>query len=551
MVRGYLGIDNGTQGLSIVLVDPDDLSVLATGEGTYGFVDTKNDAWKEQRVEDWDAAVQQAMAQIHNKYRTEEGKDGRLDILGIGISDQMHGQVLFDKNNKVIGPVRLWCDGRNNEEAQELTELFGAKVPRRSTCARFLWTMRNQPEVAQQTQHMTTPAGWIGYKLTQQFTLGVGDASGMFPMDTSTNNYDETMLQQYDSVRPTHSAIGRTVMPSIKSILPRVAVAGASPPIVLTEEGAAWLGLSSECVGIPVAPPEGDQPAAMAGSLIADPGTVSMSFGTSIVSNTVCDRAFQGVSANVDHFCAADGKPINMVWIQNGTTFFNQTVRLLANGDFRSILPLVLEAPADCDGLLALPFLQDEPGVRVSSPGASIVGFTNDNASPGNVAKAALLGPMYNLKAGNAILDEQGFPRTEIILTGGVTKTPEVGQIVADVFDTRVRVLDSAEEGSAWGAALLVKYQREKIDTIGCNQDTGDEKKDGSDCRAVEAVNTGGQNSQEMTWSQFCRKATAHGQRSQTFEPNAEAVAIYQGCFKRYQALLAAQPIIGNALLRP
>jgi sugar (pentulose or hexulose) kinase len=218
-----------------------------------------------------------------------------------------------------------------------------------------------------------------------------------------------------------------------------------------------------------VAPAEGDQPAALAGSLIGDAGMVAMSFGTSVVANSVGDRAFQGVATGIDHFCAPDGKPINMVFLRNGTTAMNTVVemfgRLQSGADaFAAVMPEVLAAADDCGGLVALPFLDDEPGLGVSRGGtACVIGLDGTNATPGNVAKAMLLATIFNLRVGSDLLDAQGFPRTEIVLSGGLTKTPALGQLLADAFNTPVSILDGATEGTAWGATLLAKHRADTL----------------------------------------------------------------------------------------
>jgi sugar (pentulose or hexulose) kinase len=252
-------------------------------------------------------------------------------------------------------------------------------------------------------------------------------------------------------------------------LLPAVRRAGQDGG-TLDARGATLLGLPQ---GIPVAPAEGDQPAALAGSLIGDAGQVSMSFGTSVVANAVGDRPFQGIARAIDHFCAPDGKPINMVFLRNGTTAMNTVVELFGRalpggGDpgaaFAAVMPQVLAAPDDCGGIAALPFLDDEPGIGVSRGGtAALIGIDGTNATPGNVAKAMLLATIFNLRMGSDLLDAQGFPRTEIILSGGLTKTPGLGQILADGFHTPVVLLDGATEGTAWGAALMAKFRTETL----------------------------------------------------------------------------------------
>lgn len=452
--RGYLGIDAGTQGLSVIFTD-ENLKVLGLGEGSYDMQPGLAAECYEQSPEDWIQALKQAMEELRGRFQDE------MEVLSIGISGQMHGEVLADEHGRSLSPARLWCDARNEQEGHELTELFGVKMPKRATASRWLWTVRNQHDKATKVRHMTTPAGWISYQLTGQWTLGIGDASGMFPINPVTLDYHEGLLDQFTQ------HLNDDSVALLKEILPKVCRAGEDAGNLSTS-GANLLGLPA---GIPVAPAEGDQPAALAGSLIADAGMVSVSFGTSVCANSVGDRPFEGVSSAVDHFCAVDGKPINMVWLRNGTTYMNSIVEMFGaalgsdrSAGFAAVIPQVLKATADCGGVVALPFMDDEPGLEVSRGGtAMLAGLTSENAIPGNAVKAALLSTMFNLKLGSEVLDQQGYPRTELVLSGGLTKTPELAQILADVFRTPVTLLESAEEGTAWGAALLAQYRHRKL----------------------------------------------------------------------------------------
>jgi sugar (pentulose or hexulose) kinase len=456
-IPGYLGIDAGTQGLSVIFTD-DSLKILAHGEGSYGMVPGLAGDCYEQQPTDWEQALSAAMVDLRKKLAAGGIE---MDVQAIGISGQMHGEVLADDLGRSLGPARLWCDGRNETEGHELTDRLGVKMPKRITSARWLWTIRNQPEKAAKVAHVTTPAGWIAFRLTGQWNLGIGDAAGMFPIQQSTLDYDSRLLADFDSVVAA-AAQGKHLRP-LRELLPQVKRAGEDAG-VLDGHGSTLLGLPA---GIPVAAAEGDQPAALAGSLIGAAGMVSMSFGTSVVANAVGDRSFKGISRSVDHFCAPDGKPINMVWLRNGTTAMNAVVEMFGRvngggrGDaFAAVMPEMLAAPDDCGGLLALPFMDDEPGLGVSRGGtACVIGLNDSNATPGNVAKAMLLATIFNLKIGSDDLDSQGFSRTEIVLSGGVTKTSGVGQILADAFNTPVSILDGAAEGTAWGAALLAKYR--------------------------------------------------------------------------------------------
>ena len=375
-------------------------------------------------------------------------------------------------------------------------------MPKRITAARWLWTLRHQPDVAAETIRLTTPAGWIAAYLTGEFYLGVGEASGMFPIDQETMDYDQQRLAAYDRIARAAGAKRDLV-----EMLPRVSVAGEVGGQV-SSTAAAEFGLAA---GTPVAPAEGDQPASLAGSLIGKSGTVSVSFGTSVCANSVGDRAFRGVSDAVDHFCAPDGKPINMVWLRNGTTYMNTIVEMFGkamSGDrgqaFEQIMPEVVKAAPDCRGLLALPFMDDEPGLGVSEGGtAMLVGFNASNAEPAYAVKAALLATMFNLRRGSEVLDEQGYPRNELVLSGGLTRTPELAQLLADVMKTPVRLLSGADEGCAWGAALLAKYRYQQ---------------------------------DRPAWSQFLDQHRS--EQDTRFEPEPEATAVYDRVYERYEALV-------------
>ena len=462
--QGYLGIDVGTQGLSVVFAD-ESLRILAAGSGSFRMVPGLDAECYEQLPADWERGLADGMQSLRAAL-ARAGID--MEVLAIGISGQMHGEVLVPAAGGTPGPARLWCDGRNEAEGHELTDLFGVKCPKRLTAARWLWTIRHRPQTAAATARLTTPSGWIAHRLTGGWTLGIGDASGMFPIDQRTLGYDARMLADFDALAAREPG-GRGIRP-LGELLPEVRRAGEDGGAV-DATGAALLGLPA---GIPVAPAEGDQPAALTGSLIGSPGMVSLSFGTSVVANSVGDRAFSGISRAVDHFRAPDGTPINMVFLRNGTTAMNMVVEMLGRGGgapqgdtaaaFAAVMPQVLAAADDCGGILALPFVDDEPGLGVSHGGtACLIGLDAANASPGNAARAMLLATVFNLRLGNEVLDAQGFPRTEVVLSGGLTKTPGLGQVVADVLRAPVSILDAAEEGTAWGSTLLAEYRRLSI----------------------------------------------------------------------------------------
>lgn len=510
-MQGYLGIDAGTQGLSVTFTD-ETMQVIATGDGHYEMVPGLADGEYEQRPENWEAALTEAMQDLRKQL---DNKVPEWSVQAIGISGQMHGEVTVDAAGKPLGAARLWCDARNEDEGQELTQLLGIKMPKRLTATRWLWTLRNRADRAAQTHFLTTPGGWLAYCLTGEKCLGIGDASGMFPVDPATGTYDCSRLETYE--RHVAEWGGRP----LSELLPRVCAAGQAAG-ALNAHGAELTGLPE---GIPVAPAEGDQPAALAGSLIGDTGMVSISLGTSVCANAVGDHEFEGVHPGIDHFCAADGKPINMVWLRNGTTYMNLVVNLFAGvldgkakSGFKAVIPQVLAAAPDCGGIIALPFVDDEPGVQINRGGtALLVGLTPTNATPGNVVKAALLATLFNLRLGMDELSRQRFARTELVLSGGLVRDPELGQIVADVLGAPAVILDSATEGSGWGAALLAGYRD------ACRKDAS------------------------LSWSDFLKQYAA-GTAPQRFEPDPSTATQYDRVFMRYQQVLKAQNHLEAAL---
>ena len=190
--RGYLGIDGGTQGLSVIFTN-EDMQVLGTGDGAYEMVPGLEEGCYEQQPSDWEQALLDAMQDLRSKVDD-------IEVLSIGISGQMHGEVLVDENDQPLKAARLWCDARNDEEGQQLTDLLGVKMPKRITAARWLWTIRNHADVAAKTKHITTPGGWLAFCLTGQWNLGIGDCAGMFPIDQQTLDYDQTLLAKFDQL---------------------------------------------------------------------------------------------------------------------------------------------------------------------------------------------------------------------------------------------------------------------------------------------------------------------------------------------------------------
>ncbi|VEU40851.1 unnamed protein product [Pseudo-nitzschia multistriata] len=582
MAPCYLGIDVGTQGLTALLVESSEtsatnggdrktsLKVLAMGEGSYDFVPGLPDGCYEQDPSAWETALVQALKQIQE---SDDINESEISIASLCVTGQMHGCVMIDAEGRNLGTARLWCDARNQEEADELSELFGERMPKRLTAARYLWSMKHEPKKAQACHAITTPAGYIAHRLTTRVSgspslppllLGAGEASGMFPIHTIDGGCCE---YQADWIEAFDNHVRNTIYEpetkfSLEKLLPKIRTAGdtrnhcdnTENSVVLNPsilEPGGWLSDVRELLTsdgeISVAPAEGDQPTALAASLIGEPGMISCSFGTSVVANMVGRSSGNNGGKNkislaaVDRFNAVNGQPISMVWLRNGTTYLNRMVESYG-GDFELLLKQAVDAPPDCGGLLALPFLDDEPGLGVKRGGtAMIVGFNNSasdngndgNHRAGNVIKAAMISVMFNLLLGTQQVEEQAeadenndgsSTRKEIVLTGGLTKTPQTGQILANIFDRPVRLMEAADEGGAWGAALLAKYY--------------------DDCGASTVVPPSSD-----SWLTFLN--TIEAKEQQTFHPETEHVAIYRKMLRKYKRLLLLQPQLNEVMNEP
>lgn len=619
----YLGIDLGTQGLTALLVEADSsLTVVATGEATYGFVpNLQKDGSYEQNAHDWETALVDALNEIQHKLgvlssssldhnddddKSNNSSFNKRQVLAVCVAGQMHGQVMVDSDGEVLGTVRLWCDARNEEEAEFLTyDLFSnirinrnndnnkrlrrhythppVKIPKRATVARWLWSIKNQPDLARQCAYLTTPAGWLTYRLTGRSckNLGIGDASGMFPIDTTTLTYRQDLLEIFDTyVDETYNNTSNEdcKFPRLSDILPDVLVAGQIAGRIVNVDGKWPSNLLPP--GAMVAPAEGDQPASLAGSLIGERGMISCSFGTSVVANMVMpspissaaaastgdggdnngdddpslmstssSKNYPAVSPAVDHFCAVNGQPINMVWLRNGTTFMN-TIASSFGGNMEQLMSDVIQVPPDCGGLLALPFMDDEPGLNVQHGGtAMIIGYNTHNSTPGHIIKAALLSTMFNLYLGtskvqgqtehiaSSSVGDEGIQQQQeqqhIVLTGGLSKTPETGQILADIFDRPVRLLKSADEGCAWGAATLARY------TWLCDNKRQRHINHGDNSVGLQKVSPPSPLGQG-SWPAYL--ATVHLKQQHEFLPIRENVVAYRDVLRKYQLLLELQP---------
>jgi len=466
-----LGLDLGTGGPSWVAIDQETGRVIGVGKGP-----KFPDDVCEHDPQIWEDGVVQAMQALHADLK---GKGRQIKQVGrIGLTGMMHGEVLIGSDGKAIGLARLWNHPSNTEQGRELTEKFGVKFPTRLTASRFYWTAYNQQDKAQAAVMLATPTIYLFWLMTGEHIGGIGECSGMFPIDPKTGAYFPEMLEEYDRL------INDPKIKPMGELLPCPKRAGETI-FQLNQEWAEKLGLP---VGALFAPPEGDQEAALAASLISQPGKIAFAGGTSVCANAVCAELFKGVHPAVDHFLDANGTPINMVWLKNGTVFTNWVVAQ-AFSLFQKIKPhikedevwqilteMALATPADCKGLWGLPFMAPEPGLGFGHGGVAFIagmrGGKESNADYGAIFRLSFLLTLFGVKHGIDVLLEQGCKFNEIIITGGVANSPELmGQMIADVLNMPARIRKSANEGGALGGAYLARFSRLKTANPGLTYD--------------------------------------------------------------------------------
>lgn len=453
-----LAVDLGTQGLSVEAYDTEG-NVLASAEGTpYPHVPGLPNGRREQRPLDWIASLKHAIGKIMEELRE---KGITVDEVIICITGQMHGLIGI-KGKQLYQPTAiLWDDPRGQNEESILSEVTGFKIPRRMTVARWLHVARNDPQWLNDLIGITTPAGCLFHYLTEKNTVGLGEGSGMFPIKNA--NFDSDMLEKISDLAP------QGVL-SISELLPKVCAAGQHlqriDPAVAEE-----LGLPEDTY---VLPPEGDQPSGMASSFAAIPGVVSCMAGTSFVFNCLAEKRPEGVNTEFDVFCDANGTPMGMVCLSNGTDFLNSLMDFIKQvtgaekigSSFDLAFQQAFNAYENFNGPLSLPFQKTEPTLGLDgAPVASFIGLPKEY-TPADLTISSLLGVIFNARMGFDALRTHDVPTEKIVVGGGILKDRLsrhfLGQLLADALGMQVQTLSDTTEHGAFGSFLLAKFTHEK-----------------------------------------------------------------------------------------
>ncbi|MDO4990531.1 MAG: FGGY-family carbohydrate kinase [Eubacteriales bacterium] len=457
LTKTVLGIELGSTRIKAVLIDE---SFVPVASGDFEWENQLVDGVWTYSMDAVHTGIQTCFANLKADVRARYGVE--LDSVGaIGVSAMMHGYLPFDADGKQLAEFRTWRNTITGEAAAKLTELFGFNIPQRWSIAHLYQAMLNGEEHVKDIAYLTTLAGYIHWRLTGKKLMGVGEASGMFPIDSSTCDYDEGMLQKFKALTGL----------DLRTILPKVLPAGAKAGM-LTEAGARFLDPSGTLrPRIPVAPCEGDAGTGMTATNSVRVRTGNVSAGTSDFAMIVTDHPL-GVHREIDMVTTPDGAPVAMVHCNNCTSDINAWVNLFSEfaeligvhvgrGElFTKLFRKALEGEPDCGGLMSFNYFSGE-GVTDLDEGRPIFArMQNADFTLANFMRTHLLSALATLKIGMDILTETEQVRIEKLYGhGGFFKTPEVGQrMLSAAVSTPVSVMETAGEGGPYGMALLGAY---------------------------------------------------------------------------------------------
>ena len=458
-----LGIEFGSTRIKAVLIGADNAPIASGDHEWENRYD--NGVWTYTLEDIWtglqDAYTKMA-ADVKEKY------DITLTRVGaIGFSAMMHGYMAFDKAGNLLVPFRTWRNNITEEASEKLTDLFGFHIPQRWTIAHLYQAILNgEPHVAD-IDYVTTLAGYIQWKMTGERVVGIGEASGIFPIDSETNTYFADMIAKFDEAVADKAYSWKAL-----DVLPHVLTAGDNAG-VLTKEGAALLDMSGNLeAGIPLCPPEGDAGTGMAATNSVRVRTGNVSAGTSVFAMIVLEKNLSKVYPEIDMVTTPSGHPVAMVHCQNCTSDLNAWVNVFKefaeamgmevdmNKLFGTLYNKAMEGDPDCGGLLSYCYLSGEHMTGFEEGRPLFVRSPESKFNLANFMRTNLYTCLGAMRVGLDILfKKEGVKVDRLLGHGGLFKTKGVGQqILADAVNAPVSVMATAGEGGAWGIALLASY---------------------------------------------------------------------------------------------
>ena len=454
-----LGIEFGSTRIKAVLVGEDNAPIAS---GSHEWENRYVDGVWTYTLEDIWTGLQDCYKNLTEDVKKQYGV--ALETVGaIGFSAMMHGYMAFDKDGELLVPFRTWRNTITGPASEELTKLFDFHIPQRWSIAHLYQAILNGEEHVKDVTFFTTLAGYIHWQLTGEKVLGVGEASGMFPIDIATRNWNERMVASFDEL------VAPKGYPwKLEEILPKVLLAGEKAG-ALTEKGAKLLDPTGTLkAGIPVCPPEGDAGTGMVATNSVKVRTGNVSAGTSVFGMVVLEKELQKVHDEIDLVTTPAGDLVAMVHCNNCTSDLNAWVGIFKefaeafgmevdmNKLFGTLYNKALEGDADCGGLLAYNYFSGEHITGFEEGRPLFVRTPDSKFNLANFMRVNLFASLGVLKTGmDILLKEEGVKLDEILGHGGLFKTKGVGQgILAAALNTPVSVMETAGEGGAWGIAV-------------------------------------------------------------------------------------------------
>ena len=465
--KAALGIELGSTRIKAVLVDERHEPIASGGHDWENKLE--NGVWTYSLEDVW-KGMRDCYAKLRKNVKEKYGAD-LTRVSAVGVSAMMHGYLAFDAAGNLLAPFRTWRNTTTGPAAAELTNLMGFNIPLRWSIAHLYQAILNGEAHVGKIAFITTLAGYVHWKLTGEKVLGVGDASGMFPIDSTTFEYDAGMLDKFQAL------IAPRKLPwDIRAILPKVLNAGEAAGL-LTEEGAKMLDESATLLpGIPLCPPEGDAGTGMVATNAVAPRTGNVSAGTSIFAMIVLEKALSRLHTEIDMVTTPSGMPVAMVHCNNCSSDIDAWAGLFQ--EFAAGLGVemklgkvldqlffkAMEADKDCGGLLAYNYVSGEPLTGLDEGRPLFVRMPDAKFSLANFMRSHLYAALGALKLGmDILLDEEKVGIDKIYGHGGFFKAKGVGQsIMAAAIHAPVSVMETAGEGGAWGIAVLAAYLANK-----------------------------------------------------------------------------------------
>lgn len=519
--QAVLGIEFGSTRIKAVLIDKEHNPIAS---GAHDWQNQLVDGiWSYSEEAIW-GGLQDCYAKLLVDVKEKYGVVIKK-LAAIGFSGMMHGYLAFDKEKKLLVPFRTWRNTITGEAADKLTEVFNFNIPQRWSIAHLYQAILNDESHVKDIDYFTTLAGYIHWTLTGEKVLGIGEASGMFPIDSTKRDYDADMIAKFDALPEVAKYSWK-----LAEILPKVLMAGEKAG-TLTEEGAKKLDVSGNLeAGIPLAPPEGDAGTGMTATNSVSLRTGNVSAGTSVFAMVVLEKELSKVYKELDLVTTPVGDAVAMVHCNNCTSDLNAWIGLFKefsdmfgmnidiNDIYGKLYNNAMTGAEDCGGLVAFNLFSGEPVIGLDDGAPMFARKADAKMNLANFMRTHLYASLATLKIGCDILFKEEHVKVDTLYGhGGLFKTKGVGQsVLAAAMNAPVAVMETAGEGGPWGMAILASY----------------------------VVN----NTDNEAFDEFLKNKVFKGAKGTTLEPKQEDVAGFDTYIETYKAAIEAEGKLAQVL---